>query len=84
MADGAASAKVAIAKEAGVPLAETQGELTPLQRMVIEKVLERQNKEMENAEQRGGRSMTPNSAAPSHGAGQSVSGETVEYVNENA
>lgn len=87
MEAGEASKIVELSK-AGVPLAETQADLTPFQRMVMLQEIERQNqKEKEQAEQaqNGGHSR-------SGGAGQVNSlrqpnggqGETVTYVNEHA
>lgn len=86
---GAAQTVLAISKEAGVPLAGSQRELTPLQRMVLVYALEEQQEEMEEAQQ-GGRGsaggMTQNSMAPGarSPASGTMSGDTVTYVNEGA
>lgn len=84
VADGGASRILAIAKEGNVPLAETQKELTPLQRMVMELGLEKMSEEVDA--QTGGTagsgvSPTQNSLAGASG-NSTMSGETVTYVNE--
>lgn len=77
---GAASTVLAIAEHGGVPLAKTQKDLTPLQRMVILKEAERQQEEAE--QQQGGQ--TPGSGIKNNavGAGNAVQGDTTTYVNE--
>lgn len=75
---GAASGVLALT-EAGIPLAPTQADLTPFQRMVLLKEMERQHDE---AESDGGG--VPAGAGPvnsmkaPHGGGR---GETVTYTN---
>jgi hypothetical protein len=86
VADGGASSIAAIADIGGVPLAETQKDLTPLQRMVLIKESERQAEESQNGRgsgRAGGGGHVQNSLAggPSGGGG-GISGETVTYVNE--
>lgn len=89
MADGAASQILAISDKAGIPLAQEQKQMTPLQRMVITKEVQRQSEEAEQARNgRGaaGSNQTLNSKAPGT-PGRSpggMEGETVEFVNENA
>jgi hypothetical protein len=82
---GAASQIVGIANQAGVPLADTQQELTPFQRLVIVKELERQQEESQSNQRGGGRpGPIKNSKASSHGGGMgSMQGETIKYVNES-
>lgn len=83
MEAGGGSTVLAIAEKGGVPLAETQRDMTPLQRQVLTLALkERQEKIEEEA---------PNNAGNSGGVGTrnarsggKMSGETVQYVNENA
>jgi len=83
---GGASSILAIADYAGVPLAETQKELTPLQRMVIEKEAKRQQEEADNGQHGHGSAgtsagrMNPK-AAHKTGGPSGMEGETVEYVN---
>jgi hypothetical protein len=71
---------------AGVPLAQLQKQLTPLQRMVIVKEVKRQKEEAENNTHQSGPTM--NSAAGAGGVpasgGGGMSGQTIEYVNEGA
>lgn len=82
MEAGAASTVLAIAEHGGVPLAETQKDLTPLQRMVILKEAQRQQEEAE--QQRN--NQTPGSGIKNNavGAGNAVQGDTVTYVNEGS
>jgi hypothetical protein len=83
---GAASQIVGIANQAGVPLADTQKELTPFQRLVIVKELERQHEESQSNQRGGGRpGPIKNSKASSRGGGGmgSMQGETIKYVNES-
>jgi hypothetical protein len=73
--------------EAGIPIAESQEDLTPYQRMVILKEMERRGEEQRKAAEGGG------NAAPSSGgrvnklrqpgAGGRSQGETVTFVNEH-
>lgn len=74
--EGLGSEVLALSDRAGVPLAETQKEMTPLQRMVILKELERQQDESQS----GG--MPAKNSHP--GAGRSVQGNTTTYVNDGA
>lgn len=90
MADGAASQVLAISDKGGVPLAQEQKELTPLQRMVITKELQRQSEEIEEKQQGAGGhhsagGQTLNSKAPGTPARNpgGMQGETVEFVNES-
>lgn len=83
MADGAASAIIAISNQCSIPLAETQKELTPLQRMVLQKELKREQEESQSG--RGGAPGATTSGGTrlnSAAQGNTVSGETIEYVNE--
>lgn len=84
VADGGASSIVAIADTGGVPLAETQKDLTPLQRMVLIKEAERQAEEAQSGGHGSGRggSHVQNSLAGSPSGGGGISGDTVTYVNE--
>lgn len=61
----------AIGSDAGIPLAETQGKLTPIQRIVITKTLEKQQDEAESQSQE-----------PRRNPRSSGSGNSVTYVNE--
>lgn len=81
MEAGAASTVLAIAEHGGVPLAKTQKDLTPLQRMVILKEAKRQQEEAENNQQGGG---VPGSGIKNNavGAGNAVQGDTVTYIND--
>lgn len=84
MADGGGSTVLAIASEADVPLAETQKQLTPLQRMVITMTLEEAQDEAGAQQGPARNSLAAGSAGgpgPSMG-GNKLSGETVTYVNE--
>lgn len=87
MEGGGASSILAIADYANVPLAETQKDLTPLQRMVIEKEAKRQQDEAQGnhgghgSAGRGGK-MNPKAARKTGGGSQGIQGETVTYVNE--
>lgn len=88
MEDGAASSVLAIADHAGVALADTQKDLTPLQRMVITLEAKRQHEE---AQQEGGAGGQPRaSGSPQvmnsqvQPGGGTKSGDTVTYVNESA
>lgn len=87
--EGAASSILAIADYADIPLAETQKELTPLQRMVITLEAKRQHEE---AEEQGGQAggaqgvgtnpqMMNSRAQP---GGGTISGDTTTYINEGA
>lgn len=81
MEAGAASGVLALSSEAGIPLAPTQADLTPFQRMVLLKEIERQH-EQANADQ--GQGHTPgavNSMKAPRGGGR---GETVTYTNTHA
>lgn len=83
MEAGGASSLVAISDQAGVPLAETQKELTPFQRMVLEFEMMRQQEEIENEHQTpsaGSAGPRTNPAAMSGGG--TISGDTITYVNE--
>lgn len=79
MEAGAASGVVALSKEAGIPLVQTQADLTPFQRMVLLQELERQHDEA-NAES-GGPPGAVNTAKAPNGGGR---GETVTYTNTHA
>lgn len=84
MADGGASRILAIAKEGNVPLAETQKELTPLQRMVMEMGLEKMQEEAEaQSGTTAGSGVNPTQNSLSGASGNStMSGDTITYVNE--
>lgn len=82
MSTGAASGLIAVSDDAGIPLAETQKELTPLQRLVIQKELKRRQEEMEEERSGGGGHGQIQNSHPQ--AGQQIQGETIEYVNEGA
>lgn len=84
MEAGGASAILAITEYGGVPLAKTQKELTPLQRMVIQLEAERQHEEAEKGSggpsgASGGTGQVMNSRSLPGGGG---SGETITYVND--
>lgn len=79
VAGGGASTVLAIANDAGIPLAKTQRELTPLQRMVLTMGMQEAQKEAKNQQAPAQNSL----AAGTGGAGgNKMSGETVKYVNE--
>lgn len=88
MEEGGASSVLAIADYADVGLAETQKDLTPLQRMVITLEAKRQHEEAQEegqANQQPAASGSPqvmNSRAQPGGG--TKSGETITYVNESA
>lgn len=85
VAGGGASAILAISEQANIPLAETQKDLTPLQRMVLQKEMERQQEERDSGGQASSTHQPMNSASPNVTPnGNTISGETVEYVNEGA
>lgn len=71
---------LALSSEAGIPLAPTQADLTPFQRMVLIKELERQQEEADQQDQAGSMPGRANRMHQPHGGGQ---GETVTYVNEH-
>jgi len=73
--EGGANEILALVEYGGVPLAETQQELTPFQRGILLKGAKKAQEEAESGSPGG-----PMNSAP--GAGQSVQGETVKYVNE--
>jgi len=77
---GAASAVVAISKEAGIPLAPSQADLTPFQRMVLIKELERQHEEAQDNGAGAGSSPSPVNQMRSPGGGGN--GETTVYTND--
>lgn len=81
MEAGAASAVLALSEQAGVPLAETQKKLTPFQRMVLLKEMERQQEEARN---QNNTTSSPSGGLNPSGmsGGGRISGETVKYVNE--
>lgn len=81
---GAASSILAIADYAGVGLAETQAELTPLQRMVITMEAERQHEEAEQATQGGASGAGQNTQVMNSKvhSGGGTAGDTVTYINE--
>lgn len=76
---GGASSVLAIADYANTPLAPTQKELTPLQRMVVIKEAERQHDEAQ-----GSGASTGGQRNPRAGGGMSKQGETVTYVNNGS
>lgn len=79
MEAGAASGILALSSEAGIPLAPTQADLTPFQRMVLVKELARQHEEADD-----GHGQAPgavNTMKAPHGGGR---GETVTYTNTHA
>lgn len=85
MEEGGASAILAIADNAGVPLAETQKELTPFQRIVVQKAAVKQQ-EMAKEKHSGqspssGQTLNSKHQPPATGNG-AFQGETVKYVNE--
>lgn len=68
--------------DAGIPLAESQGDLTPFQRMVLMLEMKRQQEDAKDGNHGSG---GYNGVQNSHpGAGQKMQGETVKYVNDNA
>lgn len=90
---GAASTVVALASDAGVPLVQTQKDLTPFQRLVLQKELKRRQDKIDEQRQgtgagtAGGTPQIKNSKAqPGGGTGGmgAVQGETVEYINEGS
>lgn len=72
---GAASSLLAVAEYGNVPLAPSQRELTPLQRLVIQLEAKRQHDEASS----GDTPPVQNSMAK---PGATMQGETIEYVNE--
>ncbi|WP_211608537.1 hypothetical protein [Haloferax larsenii] len=73
---------MALSSELGIPLAPSQADLTPFQRMVLLKELERQQAESDNGQGLGGAAPGPvNTAKTPYGGGR---GETVTYTNEHA
>jgi len=86
--DGGASSVLAIADYADIPLAETQKELTPLQRMVITLEAKRQHEEAQ--EEHGGTHSHGSGGSPqvmnsrAQPGGGTVSGDTTTYINEGA
>ena len=82
MEEGHSKQIVALSDKAGIPLAEKQEDLTPLQRHVITLTLKEEQEEVErrtNNAGGGGRSRAPNPARKPRGGG---SGQTTTYVNE--
>ena len=83
MAVGGASNVVSLL-EAGIPLVETQADLTPFQRHFILKELERREQEkaaqMDGSQGAGSPGATNQLHQPKAGGG---GGETVTYVNEH-
>lgn len=92
MEEGGASSVLAIADYADIPLAETQKELTPFQRMVITLEAKRQQDEAqeENPQAAGGAGRTAQTSNPqimnsrAQPGGGTKSGETTTYINEGA
>lgn len=84
MEGGGASQVLALSEYADIPLAKTQADLTPLQRMVILKEVERQQEEADNKNPHGGGSKPMMNSHPAAGGVGGMTGETVEYVNEGA
>lgn len=83
VAEGAASNVIALADFAGIGLEPTQRDLTPLQRMVLQKEAKRQ---MDEAQRESGGGPGAGQQIPnSHyqPGGGSISGETVTYVNSS-
>ena len=82
---GAASAVLAISEQAGIPLAPTQADLTPFQRMVLTQEIERQHQESQTGQGTslpGGNSFgNVNSQRQPLGGGRR---ETVTYTNTHA
>lgn len=76
---GAASAVLTLSSEAGIPLAPTQADLTPFQRLVLLKELERQQPDTQNGASTPGQ---VNRLRQPRGGG--LGGETVTYTNEHA
>lgn len=77
MEHGEASNIVALL-DAGVPLVESQKDLTPFQRMVLLKELERQEREAQSGQQ----GASPGHANKLHQPGGGR-GETVTYTNDS-
>lgn len=76
---GGASEVVALL-DAGIPLVDSQEDLTPFQRMAILQELERQQQQTETG-QPGGPGGQVNTLRQPRGGGR---GETVTYVNEGS
>lgn len=76
---GGASNVVALL-DAGIPLVESQKDLTPFQRTVILKELQRQQEEAQSQKQQNQSPGRANKLYNSQGKG----GETVTYVNDGA
>lgn len=74
---GGASNVVALL-DAGIPLVESQKDLTPFQRTVILKELQRQQEEAQSQKQQN---QSPGKANKLHNP-QGKGGETVTYVND--
>ncbi len=78
MEEGPAANVYLISTKAGVPLARTQAELTPLQRMVLELSMVKEQEEQESAMGGSGGGGQLNSMARPGGGGRT---ETTTYVN---
>jgi hypothetical protein len=72
------ASKIVALLDAGVPLVDSQKDLTPFQRTVILKELERQEAEA----QRNGGGASPGQTNRLHQPGGGGRGETVTYVND--
>ena len=77
--EGQGSAIFALATEGNTPLAATQADMTPMQRMVMIEGFKQQQEEMEA--QQGGGGMRTNSAARPMGGG---SGDVTTFVRQDS
>ena len=75
---GLGGAVFALATEGNTPLAETQADMTPLQRLVMLEGFKRQQEEMESANGGGGGGPTINNRSQPFGGG---AGDSTTFVN---
>ena len=87
MEQGEASNILAISKQAGIPLAETQKELTPFQRQILVLSIKKQNEKIEEQQGRhagAGPQGPRNTQHPSMQQGGTTTGKSVTFINEKA
>jgi len=78
--EGHSNQVLALSDKAGVPLAETQQDLTPLQRHVTVLTLQKQQQKKQKQQGGGSGGRPVNSMRQPHGGG---SGQTTTYTNKN-
>ena len=74
---GGASNVLAISKEAGIPLAQSQGNLTPFQRMVLTEELSDQQEDAQSGSSPGAGQVNPQRRPGGGGRG-----DTITYTND--